>query len=758
MVKAVIFDLDGVICSTDEYHYQAWKTLADKIHTKFDREINNRLRGVSRMESLEIILEKYEGEPFTQSEKERMAEEKNETYRKNLEKMSEKDLSAEVKETLEELRKRGYLLAIGSSSKNAPFILERIGLAGYFDAVADGNHITHSKPDPEGKMYGELVLIIEVEKIIIKVIEFRLHIVEGISTREEGSGFLMYKKEKIEKRLIRSFFTVSAIAAIAAIVGLVAIIVMTNRYSYALNNYGFAQGDIGRTMFEFADIRSSLRAAIGYDDKSDIDTVVQQHNETIAEFKECFDMVEDTIVSADGRTTYDAIKAELEDYWQLDAQIMELGATTDRELCQQAQELALNELTPAYNSIYDKLEGLLDVKVNEGNRLSATLILVSWILAAVVVVVIVISILSSMQLGRRIAKKIAVPLRELGGRLESFADGDLSTPFPEADTGDEVEEMGHHAAIMAEKLSAIIYDMEAVLGEMARGDYTVRSKISEKYTGDFQKMYQSMRGLRDQMTETLSAIGEASEQVQAGSGNLADASQNLAEGATEQAGAVQELHATISDITATMEKTAESADESYLRAQQYANAADNSREEMNTMMLAMERINETSSRIGDIISEIESIAAQTNLLSLNASIEAARAGEAGRGFAVVANEIRELADQSAKAAVDTRELIESSMKEVTEGNLAAERAAGSIETVVDGIKQIANFSRDLKVMVEGQTASMRQAEVGVNQISEVVQNNAATAEEASATSEELSAQAITLDSLVGQFKLKKSKE
>ena len=142
-------------------------------------------------------------------------------------------------------------------------------------------------------------------------------------------------------------------------------------------------------------------------------------------------------------------------------------------------------------------------------------------------------------------------------------------------------------------------------------------------------------------------------------------------------------------------------------------------------------------------------------MSLNASIEAARAGESGRGFAVVANEIRELADQSAKAAVDTRELIGSSVKEVTEGNLAAERAAEAIESVVDGIKQIADFSKDLKGMVADQTEAMRQAEKGVNQISEVIQNNAATAQEASATGQELSAQAITLDELVGQFKLKK---
>ena len=482
--------------------------------------------------------------------------------------------------------------------------------------------------------------------------------------------------------------------------------------------------------------------------------MVQQHNEKIAVFEECFQDVEKTIVSEDGRTSYDAIKAELEAYWMLDAEIMKLGATTDRELCRQAQEMALNDLTVAYNSIYDKLEGLLDVKVNEGNKLSSVLTIVSWILVAVIVAVVVVSMFISMRLGGHIARKIAIPLRELGGRLESFAVGDLSTPFPEINTSDEVEDMGRHAAHMADNLSAIIYDMEEVLGEMARGDYTVRSKIHEKYTGDFQKIFQSMRGLRNQMTETLCSIGEASEQVQIGSGHLADASQGLAEGATEQAGAVEELHATISDITETMERTAESADESYVKAQQYADSADNSREEMNTMMAAMGRINETSSKIGDIISEIESIAAQTNLLSLNASIEAARAGEAGRGFAVVANEIRELADQSAKAAVDTRDLIESSIREVTEGNHAAERASEAIQTVVDGIKQIADFSKDLKIMIEDQTESMRQAEVGVNQISEVIQNNAATAQEASATGQELSAQAITLDELVGQFKLK----
>ena len=147
--KAIIFDLDGVICFTDKYHYLAWKALADELGIYFDETINNRLRGVSRMASFEIILERYEGKPLTEEEKVACTEKKNTLYREMLKDMSPADLSDEVKNTLDELRSRGIKLAIGSSSKNTPFILERIGLADYFDAVSDGNNITKSKPDPE---------------------------------------------------------------------------------------------------------------------------------------------------------------------------------------------------------------------------------------------------------------------------------------------------------------------------------------------------------------------------------------------------------------------------------------------------------------------------------------------------------------------------------------------------------------------------------------------------------------------------------
>ncbi len=569
----------------------------------------------------------------------------------------------------------------------------------------------------------------------------------------EGEVLLMKNKENIEKKLTGSFFKVAAIAATAAIVGLIALIVISNRYSYALTNFGFAQGDIGKALFEFADARSSLRAAIGYDDADAIAAVVKQHEEGKVRFDSYFAQVEKTIVSEDGRKTYDEIKAELDAYWELDAEIMALGATTDRALCVQAQELALSELAGKYNSIYSKLENLLNVKVDEGNDLSTMLTIIAGVLLAVIVAMIVIAMLLALKIGKGMAKSIAEPLVKLGERLKTFAEGDLSSAFPEVNTGDEVEIMTKDVVHMADNLNVVIGDIGEVLGEMADGNYAVKSKVPDRYTGDFQKLYESMRTMRNQMKDTLIAIGEASKQVSDGSGDLATASQSLAEGATDQALAVQELHATISDITEGMEKSAESADDSYIKAQQYASEADHSKDEMHTMMKAMERINDTSTKIGNIISEIESIAAQTNLLSLNASIEAARAGEAGRGFAVVADQIRELADQSAKAAVDTRELIEGSLKEISDGNSSAERAANAIESVVEGIKQIADFSKSLKVMVGDQTEAMRQAEIGVNQISEVVQSNAATAQEASATSEELSAQATMLDELVGRFVL-----
>lgn len=165
-IEAVIFDLDGVICHTDQYHYQAWKTIADRLSIPFDERINARMRGVSRLESLEILLEQS-GKNFSQEEKERLAEEKNRIYQSFLRKMTPADLERETFRALNTLREMNLKLAIGSSSRNTALILHRLGLDGFFDAVADGTQIKHSKPNPEVFLLAASLLGVQPSRALV---------------------------------------------------------------------------------------------------------------------------------------------------------------------------------------------------------------------------------------------------------------------------------------------------------------------------------------------------------------------------------------------------------------------------------------------------------------------------------------------------------------------------------------------------------------------------------------------------------------
>ena len=560
-------------------------------------------------------------------------------------------------------------------------------------------------------------------------------------------------KYRIKERLVRGFVIASGIPAAVALVALITMIVVARVYSNALEDYGFAQGNVGKAMTYFTEARSSLRGAIGYDDADVIENMRRSHEECIQQFTAEFTNMEQYMVTDANKKVYSTISSKLPEYWALDNEILELGATTDRELCEQAQARAINELMPLYEEINDELISIMDIKVERGNTTSAVLTLVCIILMIVIAVIIAIAIFTSIKLGKSIAVNIASPLHDLQVRLEKFAGGDLTDPFPEVDTEDEVAEIIKSANEMAQALQFIIFDLEYILGEMSASNFTVSSKDSSRYEGEFRQIYDSLKQLKSSMVETMHYIAMSSEQVSAGSSNLAETSQSLAEGATEQAGAVEELHATITTIAEATKKSAESAEDAYVQSQEYANVADQSGRDMKEMVEAMARINEASHKIGNIISEIENIASETNMLSLNASIEAARAGEAGRGFSVVADQIRQLAEQSSKSAVDTRALIEGTMREVENGNKMAERAAAALETVVEGIRKVADSSKELSVLSSNQAATMKEAEQGVDQISDVIQTNAAVAEESSATSQELSAQATTLDELIAKFEL-----
>lgn len=349
-------------------------------------------------------------------------------------------------------------------------------------------------------------------------------------------------------------------------------------------------------------------------------------------------------------------------------------------------------------------------------------------------------------------RKKLKPIEDVVIAAEKITEGNLDFEL-KAESMNEIGKLAAAFGNTSENLRRIIGDVNYLLGEMAEGNFNIKTKEESSYVGAYKNILLSMRKLNSKLSVTLKQINESSNQVALGSTQMAESAQALAEGATDQAGSVEELQATISNVVEQVKNSADVSKKVNLKANEVQGEAKVSSQEMLDMTRAMERISETSRQIGNIIAEIEDIASQTNLLSLNASIEAARAGEAGRGFAIVADQIGKLADGSAKSAVKTRGLIETAINEVDMGNQITERTAASLEKVIEGLEQITQGVERTSLLAEQQADAMEQIEEGVVQISEVVQSNSATAEETSATSEELSAQAVTLSDLVDQFKL-----
>ena len=323
----------------------------------------------------------------------------------------------------------------------------------------------------------------------------------------KGDRYMATQKQQgIKKRLTKGFTKVAVIGAVAAIIGIGALLIAAAQYEKALNRYGFTQGDIGKAMTAFSESRSALRAVVGYDDEAVIEKQTALHDQKKEAFETYMDELSRTLKFSEGREAYNAVLTELDGYWELDARILELATSDDADGYLEAQELDTTDLTAQYEQIYAEFVELMNLCVQKGDRAEADLRAMERNMLLVILAIVVVSFWSSVILGRKMAQDIEKPMIALADRLQTFAQGDLNSAFPECATEDEISYMIQVAKGMASDLDMIITDAGELLGQMAEGNYAIGTKIEDKYVGQFVALKDAMRKMNRQMNGTLQQV------------------------------------------------------------------------------------------------------------------------------------------------------------------------------------------------------------------------------------------------------------
>ena len=382
--------------------------------------------------------------------------------------------------------------------------------------------------------------------------------------------FKKLNKMKIGARLKKSFRQIILIFGILSALVVVIMLYTINNYGTILDNYAYPQGDIAMAMNESAEVRAASRGIVGYE------------------------------------------------YKEVDAKVIEVGATTDTAKSLQAQQMMTDEAAPKYQALNDALQKLMALNISLGNAERAQLRTIMIAALTIIIIVIAVSTIYSNSLSVAISKSIEKPLNELKDRFITFAEGDIDSPLPTVESEDEIKELVSGVSAMSDRIRVIIKDSGRMLNEMSDGNFAIDTECEEVYTGAFTGLLTGIRKMNEEIDTTVRGVDDASGQVLTGSTNLAEAAQSLAEGATDQAASVEEMQATINELTSGIKTTAEELGTAYDEAYKYAEIAEGSRGDMEVLVQAMSRINETSEKIGAIITQIEDIASQTNLLSLNA--------------------------------------------------------------------------------------------------------------------------------------------
>ena len=452
-----------------------------------------------------------------------------------------------------------------------------------------------------------------------------------------------------------------------------------------------------------------------------------------------------------GQDDYEVANAAWKKYRGASDEILQLSREGKQ---QEASKLMTGEVYEDYKSFSKKLTILRDkfqVELDQAKTMAnvCTVIIFIVIVAAGLAIAVVTTLI-----GKIITNSITEPVEQIDAAVASLRKGELSnvemlTYESEDEFGDTIRNLKEAMGILADYVREISVEVKAI----AQGDLTRNGDDITDFLGDFSELKTSLLYILKRFNSTLTEISNLAEQVSSNSSEVENASKSLADGATEQAGVIEELNATIDTVVDMAEDTAKETQNASARVKASANKANEEKEKMNELLTEMEHITEISKEIGNIITDIEDIASQTNLLSLNASIEAARAGEAGKGFAVVADQIGKLAADSAKSAVNTRDLIDKTLVEIEKGNTITRTTADAFNQIIADMESFAELAENTMEKANSQAESLEQIGQGIEQLSGVVQGNAASSEENTAISINLAEGAAKMHDRVNIFKL-----
>ena len=452
-----------------------------------------------------------------------------------------------------------------------------------------------------------------------------------------------------------------------------------------------------------------------------------------------------------GQDDYEVANAAWKKYRGASDEILQLSREGKQ---QEASKLMTGEVYEDYKSFSKKLTILRDkfqVELDQAKTMAnvCTVIIFIVIVAAGLAIAVV-----TTMIGKIITNSITEPVKQIDAAVASLRKGELSnvemlTYESEDEFGDTIRNLKEAMGILADYVREISVEVKAI----AQGDLTRNGDDITDFLGDFSELKTSLLYILKRFNSTLTEISNLAEQVSSNSSEVENASKSLADGATEQAGVIEELNATIDTVVDMAEDTAKETQNASARVKASANKANEEKEKMNELLTEMEHITEISKEIGNIITDIEDIASQTNLLSLNASIEAARAGEAGKGFAVVADQIGKLAADSAKSAVNTRNLIDKTLVEIENGNTITRTTADAFNQIIADMESFAEIAQNTMEKANSQAESLEQIGQGIEQLSGVVQGNAASSEENTAISINLAEGAAKMHDRVNIFKL-----